>query len=392
MNSSRQNYEQTVERDLPASQQIIVWGTYDIGKPRVRILLQGLEEIGIDVKKIHADVWSGIEDKSQLKGGLSKLKHALYWLSRYPRLLYRFKDAPKQSDVLVSYLGHFDVLILWPFAKLRGSRIIWDAFLSLYNTIVEDRQLISPWNPLAWLIYSTEWLATRAADLVVLDTQAHADYFADHYNLSQEKLISVFVGAEHEKFPVLPPLEKKPEQKPITVLFYGQFIPLHGIATIIEAARRMDDGRVKWVIIGKGQEEESIRAALQSLPVRHLTWIPWVPYEELVHKIAVSDVCLGIFSKSEKASRVIPNKVFQILSCGRPLITRDSPAIRELIDDNTTGVYLIEPEAPESLTAAIEQFRSERDRFVDMALYSDIRSKIEESGVGASFYERTILS
>ncbi|MFP4247200.1 MAG: hypothetical protein ACLFQ1_08475, partial [Halochromatium sp.] len=73
------------------------------------------------------------------------------------------------------------MLILWPFAKMRRAQIAWDAFISLYNTIVEDRRLVHERHLLAWLIYGFEWLATRAADKVILDTAAHAAYFGRRY-------------------------------------------------------------------------------------------------------------------------------------------------------------------------------------------------------------------
>ncbi len=58
--------------------------------------------------------------------------------------------------------------------------------------------------------------------------------------------------------------------------------------------------------------------------------IPWVDYDTLHQHIADADVCLGIFGTSAKAANAIPNKAYQILAVGRPLVTRDSPAIREL--------------------------------------------------------------
>lgn len=162
---------------------IIAWGTYDLGKPRVRILLRGLRENGVSVHECHADVWSGVEDKSQLAGVLPKLRKFGPLLVSYPRLLWCYMKAPKNEVVLAPYMGHLDILILWPFAKLRGASVVWDAFLSLHNTIVEDRRIVGPSNPLAWLIHAFEWLVTRAADCVVLDTAAHADYFARRYSL-----------------------------------------------------------------------------------------------------------------------------------------------------------------------------------------------------------------
>ena len=96
---------------------------------------------------------------------------------------------------------------------------------------------------------------------------------------------------------------------------------------------------------------------LEAAPVEGLRWIPWVPYEELAEHIRAADVCLGIFGASAKAGNVIPNKVFQIVSCGKPVITRDSPAIRELLAESDPGVYLVPPADPDALLAALRRFR-----------------------------------
>mgnify|MGYP003565196680 CR=1 FL=1 len=362
--------------------QVVAWGTFDVGKPRVRIALRGLRENGVSVYECHADVWAGVEDKSQLFGFLPKIRKLGQWLLSYPKLIWCYLKAPRHDVVLVPYMGHLDVLVLWPFAKLRGANVVWDAFLSLYNTIVEDRRIIASKNPLAWLIYAFEWLATRAADCVVLDTAAHADYFARRYSLSEDKLAYVHVGVESERCPLLRSLEPKVPNKPLTVLFYGQFIPLHGIPTIIEAARQLDDGSVHWVLIGQGQEEASIRASLELDPIKNIEWRSWVPYEELIGLIGLSDICLGVFGESEKAGRVIPNKVFQVIAAGRPLVTRDGPGIRELLADTEPGLKLVPPADSSALVAALSQMISARDSFVGVDLFEEAREKISCSSIG----------
>ena len=386
-----QNPHPTYPESPSAHPRVVAWGTYDLGKPRVRILLRGLRENSVPVHECHADVWTGVEDKSQLSGVLPNLRRLARWVASYPKLLWCYLKAPRHDVVLVPYMGHLDILILWPFAKLRGAKLVWDAFLSLYNTVVEDRQMLGPSNPLAWLIYALEWLATRVADRVVLDTATHADYFARRYSLPPRKLGSVFVGAEIERFPRLPPLVPKDPDEPLIVLFYGQFVPLHGIRTIIEAARQIDDGSVRWILVGKGQEETAVRDSLARMPVKNLEWHSWVPYDGLIEWIARADVCLGIFSKSEKAARVIPNKAFQVLAAGRPLITRDSPAIRELLSEQEPGVYLVPPEDVQALADAIERFREDRASLVRRPLYEEIRQRISKQSVGAAFLSELVL-
>ena len=62
--------------------RIVCWGTYDIGKPRVRILLRGLQENNIEVIECHKEVWGGIKDKSQIAGFVAKLRFAAKWKHR----------------------------------------------------------------------------------------------------------------------------------------------------------------------------------------------------------------------------------------------------------------------------------------------------------------------
>jgi glycosyltransferase involved in cell wall biosynthesis len=367
--------------------RVVLWGTYDTGKPRTRLLRRALEIAGIDLIEIHSPVWDGVEDKSQIKGVLPKLKFAMRWLLAYPGLIVRYLQASDHDAIVVGYMGHLDVLVLWLFARLRRKPIIWDAFLSLYDTVVDDRCIVGPGNPAAWALWAWEWLACRAADRVVLDTAAHARLFRELYGLAKARTAAVFVGAEAEVFAGHSPPEQAASSPgrsddEITVLFYGQFIPLHGIETIVAAAQAARDLPIRWVMIGHGQEEARVQKLIDAGPQAHLEWVPWVPYEELIAWIARADICLGVFGTSAKASRVIPNKVFQILAAGKPLITRDSPAIRELLSDDMPGVYLVEPGNPQALLEAIGSFRKQRGDLAGQRLHGDATGRFTLPALG----------
>lgn len=360
--------------------RVVFWGTYDLGKPRNRILLRGLRENGVEVVPCHADVWSGVEDKSQVGGG-RRLRLLLRWLLAYPGLILRYLRLPRHDAVLVGYLGQLDVLALRPFAR---APVVWDAFLSLYDTVVQDRALLSPRNPLARLLFAWEWLACRAADRILLDTRAHAAWLAETFRLDPPRVAAVPVGAEPEAFPFAGPL---PAAEPrVRVLFYGQLIPLHGVETIVRAARLVRGEGFDWVLIGDGQEADKVRRLLAEGPLPGLEWVRWVPYEELADCIRGADVCLGIFGDSGKAARVIPNKVYQVVSAGRPLITRDGPAVRELLEEGP-GVYLVPPADPAALAGALRRFRDDRAALAGRELHAAARARIHPRAVGERLLE-----
>jgi glycosyltransferase involved in cell wall biosynthesis len=376
--------------------RVAFWGTFDLGKPRNRILLRGLRENGAEVLVCHRQVWAGVEDKSRLTAG-QRLRFLARWLLAYPALILGYLRLPRHDVALVGYLGQLDVLVLWLFARLRRVPVVWDAFLSLHDTVVDDRALVSPRHPLARLLFVWEWLASRAADRVLLDTRAHAEGFAEAFGLPAERVASVFVGVEPEAFP---PAQPSPPRSPsptraharpgegeglLRILFYGQLIPLHGVETILRAARLAREEPFEWVLIGLGQQGDIVRRMLEEEPLPRLRWVPWVPYEELARWIGEADVCLGIFGASGKAARVIPNKVFQVIAAGKPLVTRDSPAIRELLEDGLkedSGVYLVPPADPEALLGALRRFRAERAGLAGRVLHAEARERIQPRAIG----------
>lgn len=369
--------------------RIVFWGTYDTGKPRVRIMLRGLEETKAEIIFCHKDVWGGVEDKSGVTAWRNRIGLFLRWLLSYPMLAIRYLKLPKHEIVLVGYMGHLDVLVLWPLAKWRGVPVIWDAFVSLYNTVVEDRRLISPGNPLAFFLFGWDWLACRAASLIVLDTKAHARYFEQRFGLQAHRTADLLVGAETDIFhPGLKDQEEARRNKDtLSVLFYGQFIPLHGIETIIGAARRLNRESFEWWLVGKGQEAAKICELLERHRLPNVTWTPWIPYTDLPRWIRRADVCLGIFGPTQKAEMVIPNKVFQILAVGKPLITRDSAAVRELLTPDMPGVYLVPAADPEALADAIMRCKDEADLLFSAPLHRELTDRIEPAAIGHRLFE-----
>ena len=320
-----------------------------MGKPRVRILLRGLRRAGALLDERCAPLWEGTEDKS----GMSRrdwLRTALRGVIGLPVLIWRFWRAPRPDAVLICYPGLVEGLALWPSARLRGVPIIWDAFIPVFETVVEDRGLLRPGGLAARAVLRAERLMMHAADGVLTDTQAHAAYLCALHAVPATRVRAVPVGVEPELFPPVPP---GPRREPhIRVLFYGQCIPLQGIDTILAAALSPAAAGLRFRIIGRGQTDHLISAALRQPNAYRIDWVPWVPYDALSQELSAADICLGIFGATPKAARVVPNKVFQIVSAGKPLVTRDAPDVRELVGDSD-AVCLVPPADPQALIAAI---------------------------------------
>ena len=169
--------------------------------------------------------------------------------------------------------------------------------------------------------------------MVLAASHAHRDYYIKKIGINPEKIVVVPVGVDTREYQ---PVPGKPDHRQITVGFYGSFIPLHGIAKIVETAVLLKNQRhIRFELIGDGVGFDRVRAHIRSSDPGNITLTGRVPPEELPERIGGFDLCLGIFGDSLKARLVIPNKIYHYCAMGKPVITMDSPAIREVFTPGT---------------------------------------------------------
>jgi glycosyltransferase involved in cell wall biosynthesis len=317
--------------------RVLYFGTYERDYPRNAQVIAALRKAGVEVIERHVAVWEGRRHKWQAgAAAAARLAAAELRLLRRP---------PVTFDVLiVGYPGHLDLAAARRAAD--GHPVVFNPLVSLYDTFVADRGRFRAASAAGRILRAIDRRALGAADLVVADTDANAAFLSELALLAPNRTATCFVGAEERVFtPGWAPAE------PFEALFVGKLIPLHGLETVLAAARLAPEVRFK--IIGSGQLEP----LLQQRP-SNVAHVPWVEYERLPEDLHGAGCALGIFGSSAKARRVIPNKVFQALACGAPVVTADTVAARELLADGESA--LLVPQAdPEALAAAVRRLAAD---------------------------------
>jgi glycosyltransferase involved in cell wall biosynthesis len=313
--------------------RVLYFGTYERGYPRNAQVISCLRRASVDVVERHASVWEGRTHKFAAGTG-----SALRLVAAELSLLRRPAD---DFDVLVvGYPGHFDLAAAKRVA--RGRPIVFNPLVALADTFVEDRRRFRTGSAPARVLERIDRAAFRAADLVVADTEAQAELFR---GLGARRVEVCLVGAEERMF--------SPGWKPsddFVALFVGKLIPLHGIETILAAARLAPD--IAFRVVGSGQLDD----VLVTRPA-NVEWIRWIEYERLAGELHACGCALGIFGTSAKAGRVIPNKVFQALACGAPVVTADTRAVRELLDERSA--VLVPPGDASALAEAVSSLAAD---------------------------------
>jgi glycosyltransferase involved in cell wall biosynthesis len=317
--------------------RVLYFGTYERDYPRNAQVISALRKAGVEVDEHHVAVWESSADN--WRAGPAK---AARLVLAELRLLRR--PGGDFDAVLVGYPGHLDLPAACRAA--RGRPVVFNPLVSLADTFVADRRRFPPGSPAARLLTAIDKRALRAADLVVADTRAHADFLAGLAELPGYRLAVCFVGAEERLFRAgWDPADD------FTALFVGKLIPLHGLETVLAAARLTPE--IPFKVVGSGQLEE----LLHDRPL-NVEAIPWIAYERLPDELHRAGCALGIFGTSAKAGRVIPNKVFQALACGTPVVTADTAAARELLEDDVSAL-LVPPGDPAALAAAVRRLAAD---------------------------------
>lgn len=237
--------------------------------------------------------------------------------------------------------GSFDVVVLaefaisyawvsWLIARMSKACHVVDGFIGMYETHVEDTGSVTAWAPKGIAYRIVDWLAFFLADHYLIDTHARMhDLIEAHPYLSHVRKVHVLpVGAPRWASPL--PL---PDRKSTTrFLYYGNYIPLHGLDKFFRALSFAASSR-PWqaTIIGPRAKSQQYERLIEKLGIEDsVQFKDSVPEQELLSYIADHHVIVGIFGDSKKARSVIPNKVWQGLACGRVVLTRETRGLEEI--------------------------------------------------------------
>lgn len=316
---------------------VLWWGRFDPHYARNQLLMRLFAELGWRITTFHPRV------------------------SRFGDWEARMRRVAPPDLVWVPAFRQRDLAAAARWAHAHGIPLIADPLISAYDKQVYERHKWAPESRTAEKLRRSEGALLALADAVVVDTPAHAAFFHDALAVPEEKLHLIWVGAEEAHFrpTPLPPLtETGPE-----ALFWGSFLPLHGPQTIVAAAQIYCGPPLRLTLIGSGPLYAACAQSAVGFPPNvTFTLAPPIPYEQLPERVSAAHFVLGVFGDTPKAARVIPNKVFQGMASGRPVVTRTAPSYPPEVRDKPateTGLLWVPPADPAALAATLAKLASE---------------------------------
>jgi glycosyltransferase involved in cell wall biosynthesis len=340
--------------------RILAFGTYQAADhPRIAVLSAGLVERGHVVKEANVPLGLSTKDRVAMLGAASgAVTMAGRLLKSWSRLSVKALGAKRGGGpdaVLIGYMGHFDVWLarlLFPRTPIVLDHLIFAA------TTATDRG-VGDTGLKQRLLRFLDRAALTIADIVVVDTEEHRELVPPKL---RDKAVVVPVGATEGWYDAAEPSDgDRAENEPLRVVFFGLFTPLQGAATIGAAIGMLPvDGSVEVTMIGSGQDLEAAQAAARGgAPT---TWTPWVDSNELPGVVARHDVGIGIVGTTDKATRVVPNKVYQCAAAGTAVVTGDTPPQRRAFGD---AVTYVPPGDSQALATAIVALAADRARLAE---------------------------
>lgn len=324
---------------------------------RNRILITALSTFFDEVVELRPDHEL---NKTPIHLPLSSPKGILraLWMSAsgFASLFRQRRSLNNASLYFVPYPAYLDLIFLRLLTRKRNRpKIAIDAFLCLHDTVVYDRKLFGARNPIARGLKWLEAHTLHAADLIFIDTEQQRAQLASTYNLDGAKLIVTPVGIDEALWRPLPALPLAGEYR---VLFWGTFIPLHGVETIIGAARVLADTYpdIRFTLVGDGQTADSIAKNLDDGGLDNVAWNRELVSATILRSYVENAHCiLGIFGSSEKAGYVIPYKAYQAMASNKILITREGPAFfsQWKAHEPIEGLVLVAPGSAQALADTI---------------------------------------
>jgi glycosyltransferase involved in cell wall biosynthesis len=228
-------------------------------------------------------------------------------------------------------------------------------------------------NPLLIkLAYRFEKFCYRSADMIVTLSPGMKDEVLT--KLPRKKVISITNAANIELFSTLvrADMSKYGLEPKKYALYAGNIGKVNNVEWMLAAAKLLTESKseIKIVFIGDGQLKSCLEARKESENIANLVFLPLMPKTELVGFIQNAMVSLVPLANTPVLATSSPNKLFESLAAGVPVIITTQGCMREFVEQEKVGVY-VNPDSSVDLYKALidnnDFLVSDRDYYVEVA-------------------------
>ncbi len=192
-----------------------------------------------------------------------------------------------------------------------------------------------------------ERLMYRESELVVGLSPGMRDYVKQGFN--HKNVISVTNSANLELFSSVPNSQEKARIAPTYAIYTGNIGEVNNSMWLLEACRELKKLKredIKIVLIGDGQQREEICSIAKSENLSSFVHVPLIPKQELVRHIQGALVSLVPLKGTPVLNTSSPNKLFESLAAGVPVIQNTTGWISDYVTKHQIGFTLDSDDAP----------------------------------------------
>lgn len=253
----------------------------------------------------------------------------------------------------------FQGVTAWLLARLKGVpflfevRDLWPAFAIAIGVLR---------NPL--LIRASLWLERflyRRADRVMVNSPG----FIDHVTQRGARWVELVPnGADPQMFDPAGRGESFRQAQQLDGRFLVLYAGAHGLSNdldvILAAADSLrDQPEIRFVMVGDGKEKPRLQARAAELGLSNLLFIPPVAKNGMREVMAAADACVAILKPLELYKTTYPNKVFDYMAAGRPVILAIDGVVRQVVENAQAGLA-VAPGDAQALAQAVRRLAADR--------------------------------
>jgi glycosyltransferase involved in cell wall biosynthesis len=269
----------------------------------------------------------------------------------------------------------FQGVTAWALARLKGAKFLFEVRDLWPDFAIAVGVLKNP-----TLIKLTLWLESflyRHADQMMVNSPGYVAHVKGRGAKSVELIPN---GADPEMFSPFDNGIKFRSAHKLTNKFVVLYAGAHGMSNdlkvVLECADLLSQNpTIQFVFLGDGKEKTNLQARAAEMGLKNVLFLPPVPKSGMAEALAGTDACIAILKPLEEYKTTYPNKVFDYMAAGRPVVLAIEGVIREVVEDADCGVFP-RPGDAQDMAHAIQFLESDRDHAVSLGMHG--RQYLEE--------------